>query len=119
MTAVLLLLVVAGTVSGDLLKAHGMRRQGAPDSFKGIVLRRFAVAALRNPWFLLSLAAYAASLLSFMALLSYEDVSFVVPATALAYVAETLLASVVLREQVSRRRWIGAALVSAGVYLVA
>ena len=54
-----------------------------------------------------------------MALLSYEDVSFVVPATALAYVAETLLASVVLREQVSRRRWIGAALVAAGVYLVA
>ena len=119
MTAVLLLLVVAGTVCGDLLKARGMRLQGAPESFKVAGLTRFAAAALRNPWFLLSLAGYAVSFLSFMTLLSYEDVSFVVPATALAYVAETLLAAVLLRERVNRRRWIAAALVAAGVYLVA
>lgn len=119
MTAALLLLVVAGTVCGDLLKARGMRLQGEPDSFKGAILCQFAAAALRNSWFLMSLVAYTASLLSFMALLSYEEVSFVVPATALAYVAETLLASAVLREQVNLRRWVGAALVAAGVYLIA
>lgn len=118
MTAFLLFLVVAGTVAGDLLKAHGMRLQGAPQSFERTILARFAATVFRNSWFLFSLLAYATSFFGFLALLSIQDVSFVVPATALGYVAETLLARFVLRETVSGRRWAGAALVAAGVYLV-
>ncbi len=119
MTAVLLLMVIIGTVCGDLLKAYAMRRQGPPSSLRGRALRRFAANAARNGWFALSLVAYAMSLLAFMAMLSYEDVSFVVPATALTYAVETLLAAWILREKVDGRRWLGAAFVVAGVWLVA
>ena len=118
MTVFLVLTVVAGTVLGDLLKARAMRAQGGPDSFRASRLARYGVRALRNAWFLLSLVAYAASFFGFMALLSIEDVSFAVPATALGYVAETLLAPPLLGERVSGRRWAGAAFVVAGVCLV-
>jgi drug/metabolite transporter (DMT)-like permease len=118
MTAFLLFLVVAGGVLGDLLKARGMRLQGAPESFQGAKLVQFAITAFRNSWFLLSLLAYATSFFGFMALLSIQDVSFAVPATALGYVSETLLARWLLRERVSGRRWAGAAFVVAGVCLI-
>ncbi len=119
MTGFLLCLVVAGGVFGDLLKAHGMRLQGAPETLGRGALAEFAAAAFRNSWFLLSLVAYAVSFVGFMALLSIRDVSFAVPATALGYALETLLARMLLREQVSLRRWAGAALVIAGVCLIA
>ncbi len=118
MTAFLLILVVGGSVVGDLLKAHGMRRQGAPQSFRGSALRWFALASLRNSWFLLSLLAYGVSFFGFMALLSVQDVSFAVPATALGYVLETALARWLLREQVDFRRWAGATMVVTGVWLI-
>ena len=119
MTAFLLALVVAGGVFGDLLKAHGMRRQGAPEALGGRALASFGAVTVRNAWFLLSLLAYAVSFFAFMALLSIRDVSFAVPATALGYVLETLLARLFLRERLSLHRWAGAALVVGGVALLA
>ena len=119
MTAFLLTLVVGGGVVGDLLKAHGMRLQGAPATLGPTALARFGIATGRNAWFLLALAGYAISFFGFMALLSIRDVSFAVPATALGYALETLLARLFLHEQVSLRRWAGAALVVAGVALLA
>lgn len=119
MAAFLLVVVVAGAVLGDLLKAYAMRRQGPPETFARTAISRFLIAAFRNAWFLLSLFAYAISFFGFMALLSIRDVSFAVPATALSYVLETLFCRWVLREQVSARKWAGAALVVAGVYLIA
>lgn len=118
MTVFLLSLVVGGSVFGDLLKARGMRLLGEPESYRLPAAARFAAAVVRNRWFLLSLAAYAVSFFGFMALLSIEAVSFAVPATATGYVLETLLARWVLRETVSARRWLGAGLVVAGVWLI-
>ena len=119
MTGFLLTLVVTGGVVGDLLKAHGMRLQGPPPTLGPSALARFGSATVRNSWFLLALVAYAISFFGFMALLSIRDVSFAVPATALGYALETLLARLVLREQVNPRRWAGAALVVVGVALLA
>ena len=109
---------MAGGVFGDLFKARAMRIQGSPQSFDGRSLSRYVGDAFRSAWFLLSLVAYTASFFGFMALLSIRDVSFVVPATAVGYALETLLARWFLREQVSVRRWAGAALVVAGVCLI-
>lgn len=118
MTVFLLALVVGGTVAGDLLKAAAMRRIGEVDGFRASALSRAAALAGRSLLFWLSIAAYAISFFGFMALVSVEDVSFAVPATAAAYAVETLLASRLLGETVSARRWSAAALVSCGVALV-
>lgn len=118
MTAFLLAIVVIGGVLGDLLKAHAMRKQGSPQSFRGLALPLYLANALRSASFLLALLAYAASFFGFMALLSIRDVSFAVPATSVAYVLETLFSRSFLHERVSGRRWAGAALVVAGVCLI-
>ncbi len=119
MTVFLLSLVVGGTVAGDLLKALGMRRQGAPDAFGAGALGRFAAAVAGNRLFWQSIAAYAVSFFGFMALLSIREVSFAVPATASGYAVETVLAKLFLGERISGRRGLGAALVVAGVALAA
>ncbi len=118
MTLFLLTLVVLGSVIGDLLKSYGMRLQGSPDAFNRTIMYRFAITAFHNSWFLLSLVAYAISFFAFMGLLSIEDVSFAVPATAMGYVIETILARWILHEQISLRRWVGAMLVVFGVFLI-
>ncbi len=113
MTLFLLALVISGTVAGDLLKAAAMRRVDLSGAW-----RRAAAAALGSPLMWLSIGGYAVSFFGFMALLSVEDVSFAVPATAAGYVVETVLAQTLLGERVSPRRWAGVACVAAGVALV-
>ena len=55
---------------------------------------------------------------SLLAILSIEKVSFVVPVTALSYVAGALGGRFFLGEKISRSRWTGIALVRLGVTLV-
>lgn len=50
--------------------------------------------------------------------LSIENVTFVVPVTALSYAAGALGGKIFLGEGVSRRRWFGVLLVCVGVTLV-
>lgn len=93
--------VVVSTVCADLLQSHGMRRGGA----------RWKVP--------LSFVFMATSFFAFTQLLQVADLSFAVPATAASFVFETLLARIVLKERVTRRRWAGALMVAAGVALLA
>ena len=118
MTAFLLSLVIGGAVAGDLLKAAAMRRLGEVRDFDLRGLGRWSTLVARSGLFWVSILAYAVSFFGFMALLSVEDVSFAVPATAAAYVVETIAAKFLLGEEVSARRWAGAALVGFGVAMI-
>jgi drug/metabolite transporter (DMT)-like permease len=53
-----------------------------------------------------------------LALLSWADVSVVVPATALTYVVAALGAKYLLNEKVAPLRWAGVLLVCIGVALI-
>ncbi len=57
-------------------------------------------------------------LLSRMALLSWADLSYVLPVTSLGYVASTLIGRFLLDEQVTPLRWAGTLLIVAGTVLV-
>lgn len=93
--------VVGATTVCDLLQSHGMRRGG-------------------RKWKLpLSVVFMAISFFCFTQLVRVADLSFAVPATAASFVIETLLARIILKEQVSGRRWAGALLVACGVALLA
>jgi drug/metabolite transporter (DMT)-like permease len=118
MTYFLLALVVFGTVAGDLLKAAGMRRLGEVDDFRPASLGSALGRAARSAWLWACLGGYTVSFFGFMALVSVTDLSFAVPATAAGYVVETVLARIALGEDVSVRRWLGAALVTVGVAMV-
>jgi drug/metabolite transporter (DMT)-like permease len=60
----------------------------------------------------------AISFFAYLGLLSIADLSFAVPATAITYVLETVLAKFLLKEHVNWLRWAGASLVICGVALV-
>lgn len=73
---------------------------------------------LRSQYLFLGVVFMAVSFFSFISLLSYADLSFVVPLTAVAYITNTLGARFFLHEHVSRERWLGTLLVAFGVSLI-
>jgi drug/metabolite transporter (DMT)-like permease len=102
----LVAVIVAATTVGDVLKAKGAL---------GRLLSLFA----RNKLIILSVFCMAISFFTFMALVSIADLSFAVPATAITYVFETILARYLLKEHITWVRWTGAYLVACGVALLA
>jgi drug/metabolite transporter (DMT)-like permease len=67
-------------------------------------------------WMAVGLMALA--FFAFITVLSWADVSFVVPATAANYIVGGLGAKFLLKERLSKVRWAGMLLVAAGVALV-
>lgn len=119
MTAWLLILVsvLSGTM-GDLLTAKSMRNHGEIDDFTPGAVAAATTRLARDMFMITGIIAQAVSFFSFAAVLGIAELSFAVPATALGNVAKTLFAKLFLNEHVCWRRWAGAVLVSAGVYLV-
>jgi len=104
---------------GEVLQAMGMRRHGEIRDFRpGAIGSAMAVLA-RNGFVIGSVLLMAVSFFASMGLLTIADLSFAVPATAVTYVLETVLARWVLKENVNWLRWAGASLVICGVALVA
>jgi drug/metabolite transporter (DMT)-like permease len=60
----------------------------------------------------------ACSFFAFLAVLSWADLSFVLPATSLSFVITTLGAKFILKEEISRVRLAGTLLVCLGVALI-
>jgi len=114
----LLSIIVVATVLGDLLQSYEMKRSGeqAVDARGLAKLLRLIVS---RRYLFLSIVAMAISFFAFMALVQIAPLSFAVPASAATFVLETLLAKLVLKEQVGPRRAAGALLVLGGVVLLA
>src|SRR5579875_3267197 len=115
----LLAAMVFSTVLGDLLQSVEMKRHGEIKEFHPRRLARVLAALARKKFLILAVALMAVSFFAFMTLLETADLSFAVPASAATLVFETILAKVVLKEEVDSRRWAGACLVAFGVVLLA
>jgi drug/metabolite transporter (DMT)-like permease len=110
-------IVVAGT-GGELCVSRAMKSVGEPASFHPRELVRVVLRAFREPWMWLGISMMAMAFFALLGALSVYNVSFVVPVTALSYVAGAFGGVLFLREHVSPRRWLGVALVAIGVTLV-
>jgi drug/metabolite transporter (DMT)-like permease len=111
------LIVVSGT-GGELCVSRAMKQVGEVKDFRPQAIIRVILRALRVGWMWAGVSMMAIAFFSLLGALSFLNVSFVVPVTALSYVAGALGAVFFLRERVSRRRWLGVFLVSLGVTLV-
>jgi bacterial/archaeal transporter family protein len=118
MTAMLILLIVVSTAAGDVLLTRGMKQVGEISTLAPGTVFRIILQALTNGFFLAGLSLMAVSYFSFMGALALADMSLVVPATSISFVFATLGARFYLQERIDRLRWIGTALVFAGVLLV-
>jgi hypothetical protein len=117
-TAVGLSLMVLGTSAGELAVSHAMKQLGELGRFSPRSILAFLRRALRVPWFWAGIALLALGFFSLLALLSWAEVSFVIPAAALSYVAGALGAKFLLGERLTPLRWAGIILVALGVALV-
>jgi drug/metabolite transporter (DMT)-like permease len=111
------LIVVAGT-GGELCLSRAMKNVGEATGFHPIEIARVVLRALRQPWMWAGVSMMALAFFALLGALSIYNVSFVVPVTALSYVAGAVGSATFLHERVTFHRWIGVLLVTLGVSLV-
>lgn len=100
-TALFVIIVIVSNVAGNLCLSWGMKNDIAlPAIGLGV--------ALLTGWTLARLA-----------LLSWADLTFVLPVTSLGYVLNVVAGRVFFQELVSPARWVGAGLIVLGAVLVA
>jgi drug/metabolite transporter (DMT)-like permease len=112
-TRLFAVLTIVSNVAGNSALTKGMHQLGAIGNTPLAL-----IAALFHPWVALGVVLLIVWTLTHMALLSWADLSYVMPITAIGYVVTALAARVFLGEDVSLARWIGILLVTAGVILV-
>jgi len=117
-TIVLLFIAIVAVTFGDIWMSQTMKGLGeikisSPGDFFSLVGR-----LLTTPRFWLALSGMATFFFIWTSILSYADLTFVLPFTAMTYVLNAMLAPVMLNETVTPTRWAGVLLIAAGVALV-
>jgi len=111
------LIIVVGT-GGELCLGRAMKQTGELEKFSPSAVITLLGRALRVKWIWIGVAMMATAFFSLLLLLSFEDVSFVVPVTALSYLVGAVGGIFFLGERVSWPRWVGIGLVCIGVTMV-
>jgi uncharacterized membrane protein len=109
-TLICAVVVVFSNLFGNFFMKRGMPAElASPLDYLTVLFR---------PYVALGVALLVLWMLSRMALLSWADLSYVLPVTSIGYVLIALAGRFLLHEQISARRWAGIALIVAGVSLV-
>lgn len=118
-TAVVLTIAVLANSLGNVFLSEGMRhfQPGSTSVLGWLVQAAFHLTT--SPWMIAGVSLLIVFLVAYLAALSWADLSFVLPATAPAYILTAGLAAVFLHEVVSPARWTGIGLIVAGTVLVA
>ena len=109
------LLVVLSSLGGNFSLSCGMRQVGSLVSSSPLAY----VRAVFNPWVALGISLLFLWLFFQLTLLSWADLSYVLPVTSIGYVLSALAGKLFLHEGITGWRWAGILLIVAGVALVA
>ncbi len=112
-TQLFAVLSVLSNVAGNSALTHGMQGLGEIGNSPLDL-----VAALFHPWVALGVTMLIVWTFAHMALLSWADLSYVMPVTAIGYVVTAFAGKFFLGEAVSPMRWAGIVLITVGVFLV-
>ena len=113
-TRIFTALVVLSNVLGNFSLTWGMRQVGRVLSLSPWPY----IAALFNPWVAVGVTLLIVWLISQMTLLSWADLSYVLPVTSVGYVMVALVGRFCLHEEITMGRWLGIGLIMMGVMLV-
>ena len=116
--ALLLFFVVVSGTGGEICVTRAMKHVGEVKDFRPLAVVQVILRAMKLPWMWIGISLMALAFFSLLAVLSIENVSFVVPVTALNYAAGALGGKFFLGERVTPRRWAGVLIVCIGVTLV-
>ncbi|HEX9760463.1 MAG TPA: EamA family transporter [Candidatus Acidoferrales bacterium] len=117
-TFVFIVLMIALGSAGDVLLSAGMKQVGEVDhgSLGALADAFWRTFTSGTVW--LGIASLILFFVCYMLVLSWADLSFVLPASATSYAIVPLLGYALLGEFVSPMRWAGVALICLGVALV-
>jgi drug/metabolite transporter (DMT)-like permease len=115
---ILYLLVIGAGTGGELCVSRAMKAVGEVKDFSPVAVVAVIIRALRVPWMWVGLGLMGTAFFSLLAVLSRQNVSVVVPVTALSYGVGAVGGKFFLGEQVTPRRWVGVLLVCIGVAVV-
>jgi drug/metabolite transporter (DMT)-like permease len=118
LTGLLFFLIIMSGTGGELCVSRAMRGMGEVHDFRPHSILMFVLKGLRQPWMWVGVSMMAIGFFSLLAILSFRDVSFVVPVSALSYAAGAFGAKGFLGERISKNRWLGIAVVCVGVTIV-
>lgn len=112
----MLLSIVFTASFGDVLLSHGMKQIGeiTLDRLPALLL-----APVTNPFVGIGVLLLMCFFGAYLTALSWADLTFVLPSTALGYVVVAFLGKFYLHEDVSFKRWIGIVLIVLGTGFVA
>jgi drug/metabolite transporter (DMT)-like permease len=111
---ILLAVVIFGSC-GDVCLGRGMRDFGAVSGANWHLL----LTVVWNPWVIAGICLLILFFCTYLTALSWADLTYVLPATALSYILMALLAKIFLHEGVPLSHWIGIGLITVGVGFVA
>jgi uncharacterized membrane protein len=118
LTIILFFFVIVAGTGGEICVSKAMRTVGEVHEFNPRAIARFLLRGVRVPWMWLGITMMGMAFFSLLTLLSFREVSWVVPMSALSYLAGAIGAIVFLREHVTRHRWLGIAVICIGVTIV-
>lgn len=111
-------IAVIAVTFGDIWMSQTMKGVGELKVHNLRDLVSVAGRVLSVPKFWLAVSCMATFFFIWTSILSYADLTFVLPLTAATYILNAFLAPALLNEVVTPVRWVGVLLISAGVALV-
>jgi drug/metabolite transporter (DMT)-like permease len=117
-TRVCLLIIIVANAVGNVLLSYGMHQVGSIASYSPLALVRSALRAAANPFVLAGVGFLIVFFVAHMIVLSWADLSYVLPMTSVGYILVTVLSWWWLGETVPPLRWLGTVVIIAGVSLV-
>ena len=103
---------------GNVLLSKGMKQVGEVVDFSPVALLAIFLKTFMNSSIWLGIFSLLLFFVSYLLLLSWADLSYVQPASAIGYAMVALLGYVLLGESVSPTRWMGVLFICGGVALV-
>jgi drug/metabolite transporter (DMT)-like permease len=117
-TYILLPAMVFFSSIGNVLLSRGMKQVGEIVDFSPIALLSIFLKTFTNGSIWMGIASLLLFFVSYLLLLSWADLSYVLPASAIGYAIVALLGYLLLGESVSPIRWFGVLFICGGVALV-
>jgi drug/metabolite transporter (DMT)-like permease len=111
------IILVLADSSGDILLAMGMKRVGKFTLQSRDKMLQQVGQIVTNPAIIGGVCGQGIAFAMFINLLSWADISFVRPLTALTYVFSMLGAKYILKETISSQRLLGIAFIITGVFI--
>ncbi|MEN3333046.1 MAG: hypothetical protein V7641_2411 [Blastocatellia bacterium] len=120
-----MIIAIVAQAAGNVFLTRGMKAVAATTSSDGGGLMQTisqslhaALQAMQSPEVWLGTLLLIVFFALYSAVLSWADLSFVLPATAFGYVLNVAAGYYFLNEEVTKARWIGAAVITLGVVCV-